>query len=425
MAADSPNSLDDFTDARLVLASGVLLGVVGLVTTAVQHPKLVGIDLQVYYFAAEAALAGGDFYAAAPPMHPTYDYVYPPLSLPFFYPFTLLGSWQAAFAAFTLLNVAAALGVAVLLVRTVEERRARPLSRLDRALVAGFALLSLHSASTLLYGETNFLLVLALVAGFRWLDGGFGSDERTGDEIAAGVAFAIPAFVKLFPAAVGVWLLRRRAWRAVAAATAAGVGLFGVSVAAFGVEAHVTYVEVAVLPRLSSSDFAGGLPAGASLLTLRRPLSVLLPGFDPSLYGPLAFALLAPVVGYCYADVSGPVDRLVAIFATMAAIVVGFPSLLLYGVFLLFPLVPLLYLLERGPARTLFVAGAFVANFAVTLANVRNALGGTPAAALVGVLEPVLTLGTPTLYGVVLMLGGCVLRVRNSDGVTAAATESS
>ncbi|WP_128478636.1 glycosyltransferase family 87 protein [Halorussus pelagicus] len=404
------------TDARLVLATGILLGVVGFVTTAVQHPALVGIDLQVYYFAAETALAGGDFYAAAPPMHPTYGYVYPPLTLPFFYPFALLGSWQAAFVAFTLLNVAAALGVAVLLVRSIEDHRDRPLSWLDRGLVAGFALISLHSASTLLYGETNFLLLLALVAGFRWL--------AIGRESRAGVAFAVPAFVKLFPAAVGVWLLRKRAWRAIAAATATGVGLFALSAAVFGVETHRTYVEFAVLPRLSSANFAGGLPAGADLLTLRRPLSVFLPNLDPSLYGPLAFGLLAPVVGYCYLNVSGPVNRLVAVFVTMAAIVVGFPSLLLYGVFLLFPLVPLLYLLERGPARTLFVAGAFVANFTVTLANVRNALGGTVLADLVGVLRPALTLGTPTLYGIVLMLCGCVVHVRNAAGTPEASPES-
>ncbi len=404
------------TDARIVLASGVLLGVVGLVATALQHPTLVGIDLQVYYFAAEAALAGGELYAVSPPMHPEYGYVYPPVSILFFYPFGLLGSWQAAFAAFTLLNVAAALGVAVLLVRSIEERRPDSLPWLDRSLVAGFCLLSLHSASTLLYGETNFLLLLALVAGFRWL-----ADRR---ESAAGIAFALPAFVKLFPAAVGVWFLRRRAWRAVATATATGTGLFALSVAAFGVETHLTYVEVAILPRLSSAEFAGGLPAGTAMLTLRRPLSVALPGLDPSLYGPLAFGLLAPAVGYCYRNVSGAMDRLVAVFATMAAIVIGFPSLLLYAVFLVFPLVPLLYLLERGPARNLFVAGAFVANFAVTLANVRSALAGTPFEGLVGVLRPVLTLGTPTLYGTLLMLAGCLVWARNSSEESEAFAES-
>jgi hypothetical protein len=127
------------------------------------------------------------------------------------------------------------------------------------------------------------------------------------------------------------------------------------------------------------------------------------------------------VVAFCYHSASGsgeqvrssaPVERLVAIFATMAAIVVGFPSLLLYVVYLLFPLVPLLYLLERGTGRRLFVVGAFVANFAVTLGNVEALLVGTPAEGLLAGLEPALTLATPPLYGIVLMLVGCVVYLR-------------
>jgi len=403
-------------DARIVLASGLLLGIIGLVVTAARHPEMVGMDFQVYYFAAEALLSGGEVYAASPPAHPTYGYVYPPVTLPVFVPFALLGGWQAGFAAFTVFNAAAALGVGTLLVRWVEAYRPRPLPWLDRGLVGGFTLLSLHSVPTLLYGETNFFLLLALVAGFRWLDGEAGEGgDGAGDghrESASGVAFALPAVVKLFPAAVGVWLLHRRAWRAIAAATATGVGLFALGVSVFGVKPHLTYLRVAVVPRLSSADFAGGLAPGATLLTLRRPLSVLLPALDASLYGPLAFLLLAPVVRYCYRRASGPVSRLVAIFATMAAIVVGFPSLLLYVVYLLFPLVALLYLLERGPARKLFVAGAFVANLAVTLGNVRATLAGTPGAALLPALEPVLTLATPPLYGTAMMLGACVLYLR-------------
>ena len=406
--ADPP---DDLRDARLVLASGILLGVVGGLATVARHPTRIGMDLQVYYFAAKAALAGSEFYAVSPPAHPSYGYVYPPVTLPFFYPVALLDSWQAAFAAFTLLNVAAAVGVAVLLVRWVEQYRG-PLSRLDRGLVGGFTLLSLHSVPTLLYGETNFLLLLALLAGFRWL--------ARDKESRAGVAFALPAVVKLFPAAVGAWLLYRRAWKAVAAAAATGVGLFALGVAAFGVDAHLTYLRVAVVPRLSSEQFAGGLAPDATLVTLRRPIFVLFPGLDSSLYGPLAFLLLAPAVAYCYWQASGPIERLVAIFATMAAIVVGFPSLLLYVVFLLFPMVPLLYLLERGRARRLFVADAFVANFAVTLGNVRAALAGTPASDLLVVLDPVLTLATPPLYGIVLMLAGCVAYLRRRGPTPAA-----
>jgi hypothetical protein len=90
----------------------------------------------------------------------------------------------------------------------------------------------------------------------------------------------------------------------------------------------------------------------------------------------------------------------------------GVPSRLLYFVARLCPRVPLLDRLERGPARKLFVAGAFVANFAVTLGNVRAALAGTAGAALLPTLEPVLTLATLPLYGTAMMLGACVLYLR-------------
>lgn len=390
--------------ARLVLVAGVLLGLAGIEATLTRRAYLLGVDLKVYYLAAETAMAGGDFYAASPAGHP-YSYVYPPVTIPAFYPYALLDGWQAAFAVHTLVNVASAVGVAALLVRFTERYRTNPLPWLDRGLIGAYVLLSLHSVPSLLYGETNFPLLLALVAGFWWLD--------SGEQARAGVAFAIPAVVKMFPAFVGLWLLRRKAWRAIAAATATGVGLFAVGVAAFGVETHRTWAQTALVPRLSNAEFVGGLPASTQVVTLRRPLSVLFPELPPTVYGLAAFALLAPVIAYCYRRTGSPVEQLVAIFATMAAMVVGFPSLLVYFVFLFFPMVPLLYLLERGTARRLFVAGAFVANVALTAANVETLVVETPIPdAAFPVLEPALTLATPPLYGTVLMLAGCLLALR-------------
>ena len=415
--------------ARVVLAAGILLGLAGIWTTLARHASLLGVDLKVYYVAAKAALAGGDFYAASPAGHP-YSYVYPPITIPAFYPFALFDSWRAAFAVYSLVNVACALGVAVLLVKFTERYRADPLPRLDRGLLGGYVLVSLHSVPSILYGETNFPLLLAIVAGFWWLDGAAepaapSSEARTDDtrtrETLAGVAFALPAVVKVFPAILGLWLLRRKAWRAIAAATATGVGAFAVSVAAFGVETHLTYVRVALLPRLSNEQFVGGLDPAAQLVTLRRPLSVVFPSLPPSAYGALAFLLLAPVVIYCYRHIDTPIERLVAIFVTMTVMVVGFPSLLLYFAFVFFPMLPLLYLLESGAPRTLFVAGAFVANFALTAATVRTLVTETPIPdATLAVLDPALALATPPLYGTVLMLAGCVLAVRRTAPTPAA-----
>ncbi|WP_132058657.1 glycosyltransferase family 87 protein [Halorussus amylolyticus] len=436
---DSPRSPPSPWPARLVLVAGILLGILGAEATLTRRASLIGVDLKVYYLAAETALAGGDFYAASPDGHP-YSYVYPPITLPRFYPYALLDSWQAAFAVHTAFNVVCALGVAVLLVKFTERYREDSLPWLDRVLVAGFVVLSLHSMPSMLYGETNFSLLLCIVAGFWWLDadsaesasseaqGETGSEARdeTGSEARraslpvsretlAGIAFAIPAVVKLFPAAVGLWLLRAKAWRTIAAATATGVGAFAVGFAAFGVETHLTYVRAAVVPRLSGEEFVGGLDPATQMVTLRRPISVLFPSLPESAYGVLAFALLVPVVAYTFRRIETPIERLVAIFVTMTAMVVGFPSLLLYFVFVFFPMIPLLYLLDSGPARKLFVAGAFVANFALTAANVETLVTETPVPhASLAVLDPLLALATPPLYGTMLMLAGCVLAVRRT-----------
>jgi hypothetical protein len=391
--------------ARIVLLAGVLLGIAGAEATVTRRASLVGVDLKVYYLAAETALAGGDFYAASPAGHP-YSYVYPPVTIPAFYPYALLDGWEAAFAVHTLVNVAAALGVAALLVAFTEHYRGTELPWVDRALVGGFVVASLHSVPSILYGETNFPLLLAIVAGFWWL-------EVDGAETKAGVAFALPAVVKLFPAAVGLWLLRRKAWRAIGAATATGVGAFAVGLAAFGVDAHLTYVQSALVPRLSNDQFVGGLDPAAQLVTLRRALSVLFPSLPSRAYTALGFFLLAPAVAYTFRRIETPIERLVAIFVTMAVMVIGFPSLLLYFVYLFFPMVPLLYLLAAGPERALFAGGAFVANAALTSANVETLVTETPIPdAVFGALSPALAFATPPLYGTVLMLAGCVLAVR-------------
>ncbi|WP_135806486.1 glycosyltransferase family 87 protein [Halorussus marinus] len=391
--------------ARIVLLAGVLLGIAGAEATLARRASLVGVDLKVYHLAAETALAGGDFYAASPAGHP-YSYVYPPVTIPAFYPYALLDGWEAAFAVHTLVNVAAAVGVAALLVAFTERYRGTELPWVDRALVGAFAVASLHSVPSILYGETNFPLLLAIAAGFWWL-------EVDGEQTKAGVAFALPAVVKLFPAAVGLWLLRRRAWRAIAAATATGVGAFAVGVAAFGVDTHLTYVERALVPRLSNDQFVGGLDPAAQLVTVRRPLSVLFPSLPSSAYTALGFLALAPVVAYTFRRIETPIERLVAIFVTMAVMVVGFPSLLLYFAFLFFPLVPLLYLFEAGPERALFATGAFVSNVALTASNVETLVTETPIPdAAFEALAPALALATPPLYGTALMLAGCVLAVR-------------
>lgn len=409
---------NDRDGAWLALGSGVVLGLLSLSGLAAERSHMLAINLEVYYHAGEAVLSGGDLYAVTPPDHPAYRYLYPPVVVVAFLPLAVLPSWQAAYAAFTVVSVAAGLAGAAVLWRFVE-RHGRPLSTAERALVALFVTASVHTVPTLFYGNVNLLLAALLAVGFVHLD--------RGREAPAGAAFGLVALVKVFPAALGAWLVRRRAWRAVAAATAAGGGLLVAGVPVFGVGTHRDYVTEALLPRMRSDAFVGGLDPSAPYITVRRPLSVLFPSLDPAVLSVLAAAVLAPVVLYLYTGGEGPVDRLVAVHGTVSAVLVFFPSYFVYYVYLYFPLVPLLFLLEDRAARRLFVAGAVVANLAVTLESMVEAIRSPllppgVEAALVGVATPLFTFATPPLWGMALMLAGCVVhRRRNGPALVEAA----
>lgn len=74
----------------------------------------------MYYYAARASLAGTNFYAASPPVHPAYGY--PPVTILVFYPFALVGDWLSEFVLYTAVELAFGAGSALLIVRYVESR---------------------------------------------------------------------------------------------------------------------------------------------------------------------------------------------------------------------------------------------------------------------------------------------------------------
>lgn len=400
--------------ARLVLAVGVLLGVQSLLYLSILEPGRLGMDFEVYHVAAEHALRGEPFYGVAPADHGDLFYVYPPVTVLAFLPFAALGGWLPGFLALTALKVVLGLGTALLLIRYTE-RKGVPLDRLDRALIGGYVVASFHAVPSMFYGEVNLALGFLLTAGFVLLD--------EGRETPAGAAFGLVALVKVFPALLGLWLLRVRATRAVAAAVAVGGGLFALGVPLFGVGTTRAYVREAILPRLSAERFAGGLDPNAYVVTVRRPLSVLFPDLDPALLTLGALLVLAPPVAYLYRNVEGEVDRLAAICGTVIATLLFFPSLFIYLIFLAFPLVPLLYLTDGGAPRTVLVAGALLSNFAYTLGSVERFLAAVPLPAggreaVLAVAAPVLTFGTPLLYGLLLLLAGCVLHAGRDSSPT-------
>ncbi|QSG06222.1 glycosyltransferase family 87 protein [Halapricum desulfuricans] len=396
---------------RLVLLVGVALGLGNLAYVLLASPRHIAIDYRVYHLAGTVALEGGNFYTAVPEGLPGYfHYVYPPITVLGFAPLALLGGETVGFAAHTIETVLVGLGAAWLLVRYIERVGGGRLPWLDRGLIGAFVVGSVHSMSSLLFGQVNHHLVAALVVGFVALD----ADRET----LAGVAFGFAAFLKVFPAAVGLWLLRRRAWRAIAAAVGFALAGFAAGLAVFGPELTVAYVERAIVPRFSPDAFAGGLDPEATYLTIRRPISVLLPTVDPTLYGLLAALVLAPPVAYLYRTIEDREDRLVSITGTMAAILVFFPSFPLYFVILYFPLIPLLYLLERGRPRRLLLAGALVASIAIRYDDLETGfeMAGFAPGLLETVVRPVLTFATPGLVGVLVILGGCLLQRRHTHG---------
>jgi hypothetical protein len=396
------------TGARLVLGTGVLLGLLTAADMALDRPHMLGVNLRVYRLAA-AALSGGDtgLYAVTVAGFPQFGYVYPPVVAVAFVPFAVLDPWPLAYAVHLVGSVAAAAALGWALVRTVERRRP-PLPTLDRALVVAFSVASIHAVPTLFYGNVNLHLALALALGVLALD--------RARPVAAGVAFAVPALLKAFPAAFGLWLVARRRWRAVGAAVATGVVALAASVALFGVETHVAYVETALLPR-RSVDFAGGLPATAAYVTLRRPVSVLFPWLSSGALAAVTALALAPPVGAVLARADGPNADLLGLFAVVAGVLLALPTYPVYYVFLAVPLVPLLYLFPDGKARRVFVAGALLGTLVFTLALPARYLPVAPGGDLaLAVLRPALTLGTPPLYGTLAMLGAAVAVALRSGG---------
>jgi Glycosyltransferase family 87 len=98
-------------------------------------------------------------------------------------------------------------------------------------LLAAAAILLLRGTlQTIEYGQTNFLVLFFVLLVWR---------DR--DRPRAGFWLALGTLVKPIVAFLGLFLLARRRWPAVAVAVATGVTLVGLSIVAFGVDTFSTY----------------------------------------------------------------------------------------------------------------------------------------------------------------------------------------
>lgn len=392
------------------------------------QPEQVGFASDVYYLAAEAFLAGENPYHVVSPAGS--GFIYPPITLFAFVPHAFTGSTLGAYVLQIALNVLTAGALAWLFLSYLDDHvedsagDATGLDRIDRALVAGFVLLSVHTTTVYVMGQVNLQLSLAVAVGALCAERGRGQ--------VGGAAFAAAAAVKLFPAAAGAWLLRLRRWRAVGAAILTGLALTIVGVLAVPWDAVETYFTEVLPAESKSAEFAGGLPPDAMYVTIRRPIAAVFPHIDPTWYVVLGLLVVAPLVLASYRDVERRVGRLTALLATLLGTLLLLPFEAFYFSIVYFPLVPLLYLVEAGRVRRLLSVGTVLLSTVVSYEPLRVWFDTLPfpvglETAILDAARSLLGFAQPPLLGGFLLLLACALwhyEAANHETASGTARES-
>jgi len=414
--------VEEHAAERLALVVGVLTGVLGVALAASEFQTDPQLDYHAYYFAGRAVLRGEPFVGTA--IHEgtfltVKEYVYTPITAPVFAPYGLLPSWQIGYVLNVAVLLATFYAIGRITIRYIE-RHGVTLDRTDRWLILGFSLFSGHTILALYRGNVDPIMLLLIVLGFLAL-------ER-GEETRGGVLWAVAALFKLFPAFLGVWLLYRRAYRAIAAAVVTGVGFLLLGVALFGIDAHVEFVEFILNERSRQGAFKGGLDPTITWITLRRPLSQVVPLSGNQLIV-LSAAIMAPFVYLIYREAETELDRTVAFFATMLVLLITIvPSTLNYVVYLYFPVVALLYLATDRRTKYLFVAGLILVSLPVYPQHVEMLVSATPLSpglveAIMGVVRGAMSFASVPLVGFGLLLAGCLRYVRLPTPATGAGAD--
>lgn len=332
-------------DGRIVLAVAIGMGLAYLGSSVSGGAGQVGLASDVYATAVDSWLGGDDLYRVAPEDRPGFYFLYPPASVPLFVPHALLGAGMGAYLLQTAINLAVAGTTVVVLLRALG-RRGIELRRIDRILLAGFVFLSPYAMPHFIEGQTTLWLALALVVGFDALD------QRR--EALAGGAFAVAALIKVFPAAIGLWLLRLRSGRGVAAAIGVGVGALVVGLV-FGVDLTEQYLTEILLDR-HDSQLDRVTELGPDTGGAHRQLTAIT-GITGTWLTILSAAVLVPLVGLAYRRIDTDIHRVTAVLATVSALLLFMPLQPLYNALLFFPVLVLVFILAAGPARWLLHLG--------------------------------------------------------------------
>ena len=304
----------------------------------------------VYRTATLTFFEGGSLYETHPPERPGYYYLYPPVTVLVFVPHVAVGSTFAAFILQTTFNIAAALGTTFFIYRGFD-RRNLSFTAADFTLIFLFLVVSTYGAIQFINGQINLWLALVLAIGFDLVD----RDRAR----MAGVAFAIAALFKVFPAIIGIWLLRLQAWRAVTGALATGIGGIVLGGVLFGPELTITYLSDVLLGRFEGSTYQEPPAAGDSVDGIHRQLAALWPA-TIAYHSGIGLLVVGGLLAAAMWRVDTRIERDAAALATIVAILLYLPLQPLYFPLLSFPLLMLLYRELPDLPRQLLILGTLL-----------------------------------------------------------------
>lgn len=393
-----------------VLAFGVLVGLLVGVFAVGELRSGAELDFHAYYVAGQAVLDGEPFVGWAITERSFLTdkaYVYPPITALLFVLYGLVPDWRVAYAVHGLVLLATFYALGRFAIGYIESQ-GRRLGQVDRWLILGTCLFSGPAVVGLYRGNVDPLVLLLLVVGFVAVERGRGA--------VGGGLWAIAAVFKLFPALLGVWLLYRRAYRAIGAALVVGVGVILLSLAAFGLDTNLDFVEFVLSDRNREGAFVGGVDPTRQWISLRRPLSYLLP-LSATPLGLVGLAALGPFLGLMHQRAESELDQFGLVTATVIALLLTIiPSTAGYTVYLLVPLVVLVYLVEQPVAKAFLLAGLVLVNVPVYPQHIQQGLEALPLPGAVtggasDLAWTVLTYGSVGLWGFLCAFVGCLLYI--------------